>query len=317
MKSSSLNKLRNEINSITNVKHNSGGRGGFVTTDGLTKNGSAKRKFLKGLTPLLKKCFWPDYEYIESKYKVVGESGLNSPGDGMKRGTLVHSQLEDYGNKTSTKQFASSNPILHPYTKKAIQFMREFSLKPLFAEFPVGDNSKKVGTALDMVVVDTQENIKILEWKTGLNNYILRASGNMKGPRFLKETYSNSPLNQAFVQLLFSVIFFEQTTGRTVGNSSNGDFAYVVNINEEGVVYYKLPSDLWENRHVLYNHLLDHIKTKENKKKYGSGSSSKSEGGGSVKSKKINKNQKKINKNQKKRYKQKKSVIRNNKSRLF
>lgn len=206
------------------------------------------KKRLKGLVPCIKKAFYEDYEYIQSKYRVVGDSGLKKPSDGIKRGKLVHNQLCEYGNKENNKTFAENNPILHVYTKRAIDFLKKYNLKPIISEYPISDSDFKIGTAVDMIAMDENGKIILIEWKSGMNTYFKRGNVSMNGPL---SDRSNSPLNQALLQLLFTSILFEQTT------SIKPDDAIVVHINEESIDHYYIPKKLYNQKLELFHYLVD------------------------------------------------------------
>ncbi len=239
-----ITELREFLLDATPVIQHSSGRGYLKKT-------SAKQTFVKGLTKVLARTFYSDYEYIANKYQPKGASGLLHPGDGLRRGRIVHDQLQSYGNKSSTNRFLRENPKLHEYTHMAIAWMIKHDLEPVFAEFPVADATVSLGTGIDMLCVDRDFNIFMIEWKNGMNEYLHRASGQMTGP--FAEPFSNSPFNQALLQLCFTRLFFENSTGMTVHK------AYVVNVHEKGVTHYELPEELWEQRQTLYEHALTRL----------------------------------------------------------
>lgn len=264
-----LEDIRTSLTELTPVKQHASGQGYIL------KN-SAKQKFVKGLTKVLANVFYPEYEYIANKYQPINSSGLKNPHEGLRRGRIVHEQLQDYGNKTSIRNFQKMNPKLHEYTRNAIAWMMKYELEPLFAEFPVADETLSMGTAVDMICADQDDNLVLIEWKNGMNNYIHRASDNMQGP--FETDFSNCPLNQAFLQLCFTKLFFQASTGITVKQ------CFVANMNEDGVVHYELPDLLWQQHKTLYHYALEKLAEKK-----------------TMSTKKTQKSKKKLRKNFKKR----------------
>lgn len=247
-----LKEIRESLTALTPVEQHASGQGYVL------KN-SPKRKFVKGLTKVLAKTFYSDYEYIANQYQPTNSSGLSNPHEGLRRGRIVHEQLQDYGNKTSTRKFQKMNPKLHEYSRNAIAWLLKYDLEPLFSEFPVADQTLSMGTAVDMVCSDQEDNLVLIEWKNGMNNYIHRGSDKMQGP--FEQPVVNSPLNQAFLQLCFTKLFFLASTG------IEAKHCFVVNMNEEGVTHYELPDSFWRQHKELYHHALEHLADKPDKKK--------------------------------------------------
>ena len=100
--------LREFLLENTPVVQHSSGRG-------YIKKNSARQVYVKGLTKILARTFYADYEYIANKYQPSGSSGLTNPADGLRRGRQVHEQLQSFGNKTSFKKFKREKPILNEY----------------------------------------------------------------------------------------------------------------------------------------------------------------------------------------------------------
>ena len=150
------------------------------------------------------------------------------------------------------------NPKLHDYTRNAIAWLLKYELEPLFSEFPVADERQRMGTGVDMVCADQEDNLVLVEWKNGLNNYIDRGSDAMQGP--FDRRVDNSPLNQAFLQLCFTKMFFLASTGIEAKR------CFVVNMNEKGVTHYELPDFFWNQRTELYDYALQHLADKPEKK---------------------------------------------------
>lgn len=253
-----INEWRERLKKLTPVMKGPGGRG--------FRKKAKKNEWIQPLTDHLQSYFWPDYEYIESKFRIKGESGLKNPQEGIVRGKLVHQQLEDYGNRKSTAQFIKENPILHPYTKHAIAFIKEYGLTPIMGEYSVCDSTLSIATNIDMILLDDQRRIYLFEWKTGMNGYFERGSGKMRSE--LSGFYNNCPKHQALIQLLFSKLFFEQTTGLKVYHS------FVVHLNEITVAHTCLEYEIEmiQRTELLYDQflrfVLNYIESEKQRRKF-------------------------------------------------
>lgn len=201
-------------------------------------------KKLRGLLPLLRKVYWPDYVYTEgdSNYHVsTGAGGLK---EGINRGKLVHRQLRDFTNK-SEKYFRSVHgPSIHDYTLNVVKAKLEWGTTTGVAEFPLFDEELGIGTAADDISLQGNNTIVVSDWKVGQDSSFRVGSGPMKG---VLSHLSNSPFNQACVQLLFNYIFLLKTYGL------RPDKLYAVQICTSGVDPREVPWPLIENANSIYN----------------------------------------------------------------
>lgn len=212
-----------------------------------------KEIILKGLRPSLRSVFWPDYVYQEGKYhKGTGVSNL---WEGLARGKYVHTQMEDYINM-EVKDFLKKHSSLNPYTKKVIQALREWKMIPCRAEFPLYDLQCRVGTQIDAILVDEHGEFAIMDWKCGMDDYIMRGSGMMKGP--FTENYSNCPLHQSYLQVLFEKVMIEKFYNFKVKN------LYVVQIEQMGVKAYPVPAPFVEKATELYEYFCRELEKQKN-----------------------------------------------------
>lgn len=221
-------------------------------------NVSKKKKLaLKGLNPALKSVFWPDYEYTPSAYR-SGGTGVKNSWDGLARGKYVHSQIEDYIN-LPIKDFMKKHETLHNYTKKAIIAMRQWKLLPCRAEFKIYDLESFVATKLDALLLDEKGEFCLFDWKCGLDDYILKGVGMMRGPM---SKYSDCPLHQAYLQILFEMVWLKKHYNFVIPN------LYVVQIIQDGIIAHPLPSSLVENSEEIYQFFNSELKRlKDNKAK--------------------------------------------------
>jgi hypothetical protein len=175
-----------------------------------------------GLLPSLKRVFWSNYEYVQSAYGEGGGGGGGGGGvrsrmQGLMRGSLVHEQLRSYINMDDISRFKAEHPRLHPFTSTAIAAMQAFRLRPLIAELPIVDPELGIATAIDAICMDTVDNkLVIIDWKCGMADYMMRGNKPMRG--FLGKKYSNCPLHQGYLQLLFTRAILRKYYGVTVDN---------------------------------------------------------------------------------------------------
>ncbi len=208
-----------------------------------------KRKdnhYVKGLLPLLNKIFWPTYEYIPSSYKHKKNTGLHSKREGLFRGGLVHHQLELYVNKGGFNAIHIVYDKIHSFTKKALAALNQWKLIPIISEIPIYNEILDVATKADLICLDNKDDIVLIEWKCGMDNYISKGNDVMNGP--LKGIYSNCPLNQAYVQLLFTKLMIEKMYQINIKK------AYVIQIHNDGIDPFPIPKRLLkqENKTFLY-----------------------------------------------------------------
>jgi len=234
-------------------------------------NDTDTEKTYRGLTRALRDVFWPDYAYQESIYDATPRSktkrskGKNRGGGlkfaqrrGLSRGTKTHRQLEDYVNMPMEEFLHQNGKTLDVYTSKAIVAFREWGLVPLRAEVPVFDEATQVATSIDTLCMDKSGGLVLVEVKTGFDNYFMRGSGPMQGP--LQFSYSNAPLNQAFLQALFS----NELMSRCYGISA--DHIYVVNIGKTGITASSVPRDLQNSSKQLYQHFGEKLRQAKEKR---------------------------------------------------
>lgn len=213
-------------------------------------------KPVRGLKPLLADCFWPDYDY-EAAERVAKDLALGvverhatSTGGraaaGMHRGSFVHKQIEDFV-KLSPKAFAEVHPKLHPFAATLLRAIYyDMKLTLVDTEVPVMCATGWFATAADLVAVDQQGQLVILEIKTGMANYFRHANKPMRGRALTNPRLPNSPMNQAFVQLLITSMMIDKQYNTHV------HAAYVLHATEEGVDRRPVPAYLLERRERLY-----------------------------------------------------------------
>lgn len=202
-------------------------------------------RVISGLIPKLKELFWSTYEYKKQKYVKYG--GERDVYGGLVRGTIVHNQLRMYGNRCSEDEFKSQYVSLHEFTEKAIKALKIWKFKPIRSEYPVCDTKfLGVATAIDMICLNSSGKLILIEWKCGMANYFQQGNNSMDGPL---KNLNNCPLNQAYLQLLFTKAIFEKQHNISIEHS------YVVQITKKKVVPYELPQSLIQQQNALYNYV--------------------------------------------------------------
>ena len=244
---------------VTLLEHDNHGAVWFSSNDRGFKRAllDGKETRVKGLVRLLEKTFWPDYEYLPSKYKNA-RALIRSRWEGMQRGQLVHRQIEMYVNR-GREQVEKRYGEMHPFARTAVAAMREWKWTPVLAEMTVHDSETDVATKVDLICLDRNEDMVLVEWKCGMENYLFRGTNVMRGP--LKGVYSNCPLHQAFVQLMFTKMFVEKNYGVRPRHS------YVVQIHSDGIAPYSLPKDMEKLQERCYQRFVAHVIEKNQRKK--------------------------------------------------
>lgn len=202
---------------------------------------------VKGLLPVLKKSCWSNYEYTPSEYKTK-KTGIWNSSEGIARGTRVHKEIEVVVNRGWEEAKLFFGEKLHPFTTKAIIAMREWKWQPIISEMIAYDPFMDVATKIDLICLDKNKDIVLVEWKCGMDNYISRGNAPMQGP--LGKYYSNSPLHQAYVQLLFTKMFVEKGYGVFPKKS------YVIQIHTDGITPYTIPETMKYYQESVYEYVL-------------------------------------------------------------
>jgi hypothetical protein len=201
-----------------------------------------------GIKNILRDTFWPDYVYKRGKSS--GNSGVKNSFEGIERGKLIHSQLEDW-IKLPIVKYAKKYPNgHHEYTQKVLNYLSKRELVPKQAEFPIYDESSKLATSIDCICFNTKtKGFVIVDWKS-IGGYILTGNSRMKGPPSINAKYNNSPLHQAYFQLCVEMVILEKKYG------VKADEAFVIQVDETGVTRHKVPDDFLAVRAQIYDTLV-------------------------------------------------------------
>lgn len=144
----------------------------------------------------------------------------------------------------SKTQFYIRHTNIHSFTKQVIAALNEWKLVPFIAELVVADEENKVATAIDAICLDKKGRVIVIEWKTGLAEHLFHGNAFMTGPVPIDQ-FPNSPLNQAKFQLTFSCVLLAKWYGMVPHK------AYVVVVNEEGVMPYEI-GEVWRTNSLSF-----------------------------------------------------------------
>src|SRR6185503_6693650 len=98
---------------------------------------------------------------------------------------------------------------------------------------------------LDALLVDKRGEFYLVDWKCGFDDYMLKGNGMMQVEQL--KGFSNCPLHQGYLQVLFEKIFLEKFYGFRVKNT------YVIQIDQKGIHPYPLSPDFVAASESLYN----------------------------------------------------------------
>jgi hypothetical protein len=223
-------------------------RQGFI----VTMRGEEKGQKYKGITSILRDVFWPNYVF--RRYKYNGGTGVKNMQEGMSRGKKVHKEIEHWINKP-TSEFSKKHPEPETHTLKIMNSLYEWGIKPVTAEFCIYDEGPKIATAIDaLCTIKPSNELAIIDWKIGLDDYEFKGNGIIEKPPSLKKLgLTDSPMMHAFLQLMVETQILERKYG------ISPDKAYVVQANLKGVAKYEIPEEIWSLRRDVYDCLLDHM----------------------------------------------------------
>jgi hypothetical protein len=213
--------------------------GGYVLTDA---DGSQIK--CCGITRILEQLFYPDYDYkealrsapIPARFKL--RTGLTRPGQGQKRGRLVHDQVRVLINGGEEAREAMFGSQRSHNAENFIRSMQVKGLQPLVAEYPIAVKELRMATEIDTICVtskETGQKISLIELKNFSNGFV-HSNGKLRNLPRLAE-WSNCPLHQAFLQLALERYIFAWQNPRVVLGS-----CYVVQETETFSKYFKLPA---------------------------------------------------------------------------
>jgi hypothetical protein len=188
-----------------------------------------KNKALAGVTDLLRLAYYPNYvkakpepvrtkSDVKVKHKVFGTA----------RGALVDRQVASWADGKPPKR-------MHPWASYVIQALLRKNLTPLAGQVPCVDLEARIGTAADLVCVDSAKRLVVVELKSGYAKGTHDAStGALLGAPF--QHFTDCPKNQHFLQLAATLSLFESTYCRHARG-------VLVRVDDAGVLLKWLPEE--------------------------------------------------------------------------
>lgn len=157
----------------------------------------------RGLTNLLRRAFYPKYEFHKARGKTPKTFETRPVGGikrGLRRGRQVDGELSRWAD--------SGAKVKHPFARKFVAWCEHEGLVPVASQVCVADTISNVGTLVDLVLMDTRGRLLVVELKCGFGGHYDAASGRMRAP-FAEAP--DSPRNQHLLQVAFSAHMFKQT----------------------------------------------------------------------------------------------------------
>lgn len=194
-----------------------------------------KKIIFRGLSPLLRELFWSNYDYAEAtksmtihiktaRNHILENSKTNNlpyhGKNGKDLGILIHEQVDHVIKNLSdfTPQKMLDNEFLHPVVKHIFVALGKANISPIASEESVFNTEIKLATKIDLIgrrricIGDrVHYNLVLMELKTGYPGGAFSCSnGSMQPNAVFQGLLTNSPLNQAQLQLLFSYKLLEK-----------------------------------------------------------------------------------------------------------
>lgn len=212
---------------------------------GLEEGGRAglRRVRLKGLVPALSAACWPRFSFRSAVRLKRGSSerapivqgggrGAGTARAGLRRGKSVDEALTRAVRDDAVSPGDAARMPACRATRHVLMALHKLGLRPILTQVPVhGMPHCRVATAVDVVCLNRNNEVVLVEVKTGFANYYDVGRHDMHG---CFAGLKDSPRNQHQVQLALTCEMFENTTRIPVRE------AYVVRAIAEGVQYIPL-----------------------------------------------------------------------------
>jgi hypothetical protein len=230
------------------------GTGKFKTFTVLRQGKKAGCK-LRGLTKRLEKKLWSAGTLPSIAKRSGGRAGGHWKGKngGRKRGTKVDAQLTRLINAGP----AAMNKAVHVYrlTKMVLSGLHARNLEPVLAQRVVISETDRIGTAADVIALDTKSNrLVVVELKCGYSSGRTAAAarkGKLCKMRAPLRTASDCNLHRHMAQLAVTRELFvrEWKTLQRVGELGvqEGVEAVLMYADDNGVEFHSL-DEWWEKR---------------------------------------------------------------------
>jgi hypothetical protein len=185
------------------------------------------KKRTRGITTLLRECFYPTYSFYRAKHGEATKGGPKLPGaQGMVRGKLVDEQISAIINGDTVQK-------KHIFTTFVFNALKKAKFAPQFSQVVVFDETANLATAVDIVCVDENGTPVLIELKCSSDARYNQYSGNMQGAMQHKR---NSLANQHVLQAQITRVLWEKTYHMFARS-------FVLQINSGGGAFLPVPED--------------------------------------------------------------------------
>ena len=215
-----------------------------------------------GLLRTLKRVCFPDYNYKQSLADCPQDpsmhraTGLTRPSQGRRRGSIVHKQLQTLVNSGDENALFDARgrrgKAPHRLVDKILRALSFKGLIPIVAEFGDFYEELRMASQIDLICYSPKKrNVSLIELKVGGDNYFDCSNKPLKEPPLLR-TQPNSPLTQAYLQLLFyRKMFTDHYPHVPLGS------CYVFQARNDGVCSKRLPKLFVDAQQQLYDCLVE------------------------------------------------------------
>lgn len=168
-------------------------------------------QYMSGITKILKKCFYPEYQW---KTANLGNAVVNGTRNEVKQTVTTTSKRRRfsaarYGNLVDG-QVKSANDVFGdlPETKMFKMYLRVNKLIVVANQFPVCLTELNLCTRIDVLAYNpVEKRYFIIELKTGYKTNRFQFSQEMRTPF---QELTNCPVNQHYLQLHLSSLMFKE-----------------------------------------------------------------------------------------------------------
>lgn len=208
----------------------------------------------RGLRPLIRQLYWPDYDYYEATRPVAKEMTRykkelfkNKPDlaehshFSQDVSSAVHKQVEHVvrHRRDYNAQKIRDDKHLHPCVKHVFEELGRCKLYVVASEEIVYDPVIRLATAVDLVCSSLLDPafVLLVEMKVGFSGGAWNASnGTLASPL---DQFDNSPYHQACVQVLFACEMMRPrlTPGTSIGGA-------VLHVQPDGAKLQKIPDPM-------------------------------------------------------------------------
>lgn len=211
-----------------------------------------------GLRRTLQRVCFPDYNYKQSLDDCPQDAaqhratGLSRPSQGRRRGSIVHKQLQTLVNSGDENALCDARGrrgvAPHRCVEQVLRFLRFKGLVPIAAEFGDFYEDMHMASEIDLICYSPKKRkVALVELKVGGDNYFKSSNKPLRDPPLLR-TQPNSPLTQAYLQLLFyRKMFTDHYPHVPLGT------CYVLQACNDRVCCYRLPSLFVDAQQQLYD----------------------------------------------------------------